>query len=233
MNASGGPGGISVGRFHARRNFMVRHLRSICGPTLILCCAIVSGSCMSEEPSDSATSSAIEDDRGDRAVSAVLRDQNRVAVATVVFTPTRGGTVVAVAARATAGIHGFHVHANNDPANGVGCIADPTQPPNTFFVSADGHYNPVAGATHGNHAGDMPPLFVGTNGSASSSFVTDRFTTADIRGRAVILHAGNDNLGNVPVGAAANQYTANAADATTLTANTGNAGNRIACGVIN
>jgi superoxide dismutase, Cu-Zn family len=211
---------------------MVRHLRSICGPTLILCCAIVSGSCMSEEPSDSATSSAIEDSR-DGAVSAVLRDQNRVAIATVVFTPTRGGTIVAAAARTTAGIHGFHVHANNDPANGAGCIADPTQPPNTFFVSADGHFNPVVGATHGNHAGDMPPLFAGANGAASSSFITDRFTVADIRGRAVILHAGNDNLGNVPVGAAANQYTPNAADATTLTANTGNAGNRIACGVIN
>ena len=210
---------------------MVRHLRSICGPTLILCCAIVSGSCVAEEPGEAAASSAIEDSR-DRAVSAVLRNETGAAVATVVFTPTRGGTVVAVAARTTAGIHGFHVHANDNPANGDGCIADPTQPPNTFFVSADGHYNPGAG-TPGNHAGDMPPLFASANGSASSSFVTDRFTTADVRGRAVILLAGNDNLGNIPVGVAANQYTANAADATTLTANTGNAGNRIACGVIN
>jgi superoxide dismutase, Cu-Zn family len=213
---------------------MVRHLRSICGSTLILCCAIVSGACVTEEPDGNAVaSSAIEEDRDDRgAVSAVLRDQNRAAVATVVFTPTRGGTVVAVAARSTAGIHGFHVHANDNAANGVGCIADPAQPANTWFVSADGHFNP-GGGTHGNHAGDMPPLFVSANGSASSSFVTDRFTTADVRGRAVILHAGNDNLGNVPVGTAVNQYTPNAPDATTLTANTGNAGNRIACGVIN
>jgi Cu-Zn family superoxide dismutase len=213
---------------------MVRHLRSICGSTLILCCAIVTGSCVgAEEPGEAATSSAVEDSSRDRAVSAVLRNELGAAVATVVFTPTRGGTVVAVAARSTAGIHGFHVHANDNAANGAGCIADPAQPANTWFVSADGHYNPVAGATHGNHAGDMPPLFVGANGSASSSFVTDRFTTADVRGRAVILHAGNDNLGNVPVGPAVTQYTPNAPDATTLTANTGNAGNRIACGVIN
>jgi superoxide dismutase, Cu-Zn family len=211
---------------------MVRHLRSICGSTLILCCAIVTGSCVSEEPGDATASSAVEDGSRERAASAVLRDQNGAAVATVVFTPTRGGTVVAVAARATAGIHGFHVHANDNAANGVGCIADPAQPANTWFVSADGHFNPGAG-THGNHAGDMPPLFASASGSASASFVTDRFTTTDIRGRAVILHAGNDNLGNVPVGAAANQYTPNAPDATTLTANTGNAGNRIACGVIN
>jgi len=78
----------------------------------------------------------------------------------------------------------------------------------------------------------MPPLFVSAAGTAASSFITDRFTPDDVKGRAVIMHAGNDNLGNVPVGTAANQYTANAADATTLTNNTGNAGNRIACGVI-
>src|SRR6185503_7074333 len=223
MNANGGPGGIAVGRFHARRKFMVRHLRSICGSTLILCCAIVSGSCVAEEPGEAAASSAIED-RAPQAASAVLRDQNGVAVATVVFTNTRGGTIVAAAARTTAGIHGFHVHANDNPANGEGCVADPTQPPNTFFVSADGHFNPGA-ATHGNHAGDMPPLFVSAAGTAASSFITDRFTPDDVKGRAVIMHACNDNLRNVPVGTAANQYTANAADATTLTNNTGNAGN--------
>ena len=33
--------------------------------------------------------------------------------------------------------HGFHIHANNDPANGDGCVADP-EGPNTWFVSADG-----------------------------------------------------------------------------------------------
>jgi Cu/Zn superoxide dismutase len=52
----------------------------------------------------------------------------------------------------------------------------------------------------------------------------------------VILHAGPDNFGNIPVGTAPNQYTPNSTDpvtgATVLTANTGNAGNRIACGVI-
>jgi len=95
----------------------------------------------------------------------------------------------------------------------------------------DGHFNPGA-ATHGNHAGDMPPLFVAASGNTATSFITDRFTPAAIKGRAVILHAGADNFGNIPLGTAANQYTANAADATTLTANTGNAGNRIACGVI-
>jgi Cu-Zn family superoxide dismutase len=78
----------------------------------------------------------------------------------------------------------------------------------------------------------MPALFFTQDGAGAMSFITDRFDPAEIVGRAVILHAAPDNYGNVPVGPAANQYTPNAPDATTLTQNTGNAGNRIACGVI-
>jgi Cu-Zn family superoxide dismutase len=151
-----------------------------------------------------------------------------------VFTAAGDSTAVVVTARlpaGTDGIHGFHVHANNNPANGDGCIADPAQPANTHFVSADGHYTP-GGGTHGAHAGDMPALFFTQDGKAAMTFVTDRFTPAEIKGKAVILHASPDNYGNVPVGMAANQYTPNSPDATTLTENTGNAGNRIACGVI-
>ena len=62
--------------------------------------------------------------------------------------------------------------------------------------------------------------------SAEARFVTDRFSVADLAGRAVMIHAGPDNFGNVPVGTALNQYAANGTDATTLTANTGNAGGR-------
>jgi superoxide dismutase, Cu-Zn family len=166
--------------------------------------------------------------------STVLRDAAGAFVGRVVFAPTGGVTTVSVSARLNPpqdGIHGFHVHANDNPANGDGCVADAAQPANTHFVSADGHYNP-GGATHGSHAGDMPALFFTEDGAGATSFITDRFEPAEIVGRAVILHAAPDNYGNIPVGAAANQYTPNSADATTLTANTGNAGNRIACGVI-
>ena len=204
------------------------------GAVLILSCAMA-GACMTQEsaPADEALSTTQQKDTVLNAAT-VARDPSGNAVATVIFTAINGGTLVTVVARIPngAGIHGFHVHANDNPANGAGCIADPAQPANTWFVSADGHFNPGA-VTHGNHAGDMPPLFVAQSGNTATTFVTDRFTPGDIKGRAVIIHAGADNLGNVPVGTAANQYTPNAADATTLTANTGNAGNRIACGVIN
>jgi Cu-Zn family superoxide dismutase len=129
-----------------------------------------------------------------------------------------------------AGFHGFHIHANDNPANGDGCVADPAQPANTHFVSADGHFNPTA-QTHGNHGGDTPGVNVLSDGSALLSY-THELVLADITGRALILHEGMDNFGNIPLGTAANQYTANAQDAITATQNTGNAGNRIACGVI-
>ena len=70
------------------------------------------------------------------------------------------------------------------------------------------------------------------DGTVDARFTTQRFRAADLAGRAVIIHFGPDNFGNVPVGTGANQYLPNSPEATTATANTGNAGVRIACGVV-
>ena len=128
--------------------------------------------------------------------------------------------------------HGFHIHANNDPANGTGCIADPAAASSTWFTSVDGHFKHDAAETHAGHAGDLPTIYLDAHGRAEARFTVDRITPAELPDKAVILHAGADNFGNVPVGAAPDQYTANSAAATTKTGNTGNAGDRIACGVI-
>ena len=117
--------------------------------------------------------------------------------------------------------HGLHVHA-------VG-TCDPAA--NPVFGSAGGHWD-TGGHTHGAHLGDLPSVLVGSDGTASLTTATPRFEVGDLAGHAVILHAGRDNFGNVPVGAAADQYTANGAAASTATANTGNAGARYGCGVI-
>ncbi len=130
-----------------------------------------------------------------------------------------------------AGFHGLHVHANNDPDNGSGCRADSAQPANTWFASADGHLA-EPDTRHGAHTGDLPPLLVTEQGQAYSSSITDRLEIEDLVGRAVVLHAGADNLGNVPTGTSPNQYTPNSPEATALTGRTGNAGDRTACGVI-
>jgi Cu-Zn family superoxide dismutase len=127
--------------------------------------------------------------------------------------------------------HGFHVHANNDPANGSGCVADPAAAPSTWFVSADGHYTDT-GKTHGAHDGDLSSVLVSSTGRAYAKFTTSRLVPSELVGKAIILHAGRDNLGNVPLGALPDQYTANSSAATAKTLATGNSGDRIVCGVV-
>ena len=56
----------------------------------------------------------------------------------------------------------------------------------------------------------MPPLF-SNRGYALQAFLTDRFTVGEILGRTVIIHDGTDDFTSQPAG---------------------NAGARIACGVI-
>ena len=162
----------------------------------------------------------------DGVAHAVLRDANNVVVANVRFgTHTVGSRIQVTGVGLTTGIHGFHVHANNDPSNGDGCVG-PT------FASADGHYNP-SGAVHPNHAGDMPVLFFSTAQAAFAGsptfgyndFISSNFTPNEVKGKAIIIHALPDNCANIPT-----RYTPQPPDATTL--GTGDAGGRVACGVI-
>jgi superoxide dismutase, Cu-Zn family len=155
-----------------------------------------------------------------RAARARLIDAAGNHVGTVRITPTaRGGTVVRVrTAGLTAGFHGFHVHAVGQ------CVAP--------FTSAGGHFNPTE-APHGGHAGDMPPLLVAQDGSAVARFTTDRFTVADLMdadGSAVIVHAAPDNLANIPTRYHSHTYDVFGPDQDTLA--TGDAGGRVACGVV-
>lgn len=168
--------------------------------------------------------------------TAVLRDADGDRVGRVRLYNHDGHATVRVRLSANAHVtpsqfHGFHIHANDDPANGAGCVADPAQPANTWFVSADGHLE-VDDQTHGDHVGDLPSLVVNPDGSASTSFTDDDLSPGDLGGKVIVLHAGPDNFGNVPIGTAADQYSANSPAATTKTQNTGNAGDRVACGVI-
>lgn len=110
------------------------------------------------------------------------------------------------------GFHGFHVHA-------VGACVPP-------FTSSGGHFN-LTTQTHRDHSGDFPVLLVNADGTAQARFNTDRFSVADLfdaDGSAIIIHANPDNYANIPT-----RYAA-APDATTLA--TGDAGDRIACGVV-
>lgn len=166
--------------------------------------------------------------------TAELRDAAGAVVGHVAFEDEDGATHVAVRIErlaAAPGHHGFHIHANDDPGNGQGCDADPDAAPETWFTAVDGHLH-AEGEVHGNHRGDMPSLLVTANGAVAATFVTDRFTVADLADAAVVVHAGADNFGNVPFGPGGDQYLPNTAAALETTAATGNAGPRIACGLV-
>jgi Cu/Zn superoxide dismutase len=153
---------------------------------------------------------------------ALLSNQAGAAVGHVAFTAIAGGRVRVQATLSGLApfseFHGFHVHTNG------ACSGD-------FVASAGGHWNPGA-VSHGDHAGDLPVLYADAAGTVRATSVVDAFTVAqllaDPGGVSVIVHAGRDNLANIP-----SRYTTTAttgADSTTLS--TGDAGGRFACGVV-
>ncbi|KAB1995909.1 hypothetical protein E1A91_D13G197400v1 [Gossypium mustelinum] len=109
------------------------------------------------------------------------------------------------------GLHGFHVHALGDTTNGC--------------MSTGPHFNP-AGKEHGapedenRHAGDLGNVTVGDDGCASFSIADKQIPLTgpnSIIGRAVVVHADPDDLGK---------------GGHELSKSTGNAGGRVACGII-
>jgi Cu-Zn family superoxide dismutase len=111
------------------------------------------------------------------------------------------------------GPHGIHFHATGI-CDGSGATA---------FTSAGAHFNPL-GRQHGldnaagPHAGDAPNFTVAADGTARATFTTDRVsltegstTLFDADGSAIVIHAAADDQISQPAG---------------------NAGARIACGVV-
>ncbi len=96
-------------------------------------------------------------------------------------------------------IFGAHIH------SGLACRGNADDP----FSDAGAHFD-RGGCPHPYHSGDMPPIFA-AGSIAMMSFVTDRFTVADVIGRTIIIHSSPDDLHTQP---------------------SGNSGEKIACGVI-
>jgi Cu-Zn family superoxide dismutase len=142
---------------------------------------------------------------------AVLKDKSGKEVGTVDLVQTPHGVLLKLSVKGVpAGEHAFHVHA-------VGKCEPP-------FTSAGGHFNP-GGKKHGMeaadgpHAGDMPNLHVPASGELAVEVANPAISLVkgqpnsvfDADGSAVIIHAAADDYKTDP---------------------TGNAGDRIACGVI-
>lgn len=78
------------------------------------------------------------------------------------------------------------------------------------FANTGMHYNPT-GAAHPYHLGDMPPV-LNNNGYAYMVFYDSFLNINDIIGRSIIIHGKRDDFTSQP---------------------SGDAGDKIACGVIN
>ena len=148
---------------------------------------------------------------GAQGARARLRDPAGKEVGVATFQPVEGGVKLEVKASGLPpGKHGFHVHA-------AGRCDAPD------FKTAGPHYNPT-GKQHGHdnpqgaHAGDLPNLEVGSDGSGKASFVARGLslgqgegTLFPSGGTSIVLHADADDGKSDPAG---------------------NSGARIACGVV-
>ncbi|KAI5676411.1 hypothetical protein M9H77_07361 [Catharanthus roseus] len=132
---------------------------------------------------------------------------------TIFFTQEEDGptTVTGTISGLKPGLHGFHVHALGDTTNGC--------------MSTGPHFNPV-GKEHGapedenRHAGDLGNVTASEDGIANVSIVDKQIPLMgahSIVGRAVVVHADPDDLGR---------------GGHELSKSTGNAGGRVACGII-
>lgn len=128
---------------------------------------------------------------------------------TLSITPEGSGVhiVADVAGVDTDGKHGIHVHENG--------MCDHQGEGGKHFTSAGGHFNP-ANAEHAcpptdpRHAGDLGNIEV-TGGKGHLELSVANVTADQLNGKAIILHAGEDDCKTQP---------------------TGNAGDRLACGVV-
>jgi Cu-Zn family superoxide dismutase len=159
-------------------------------------------------------------------VSVQLKDPAGAPAGTATIVKSSGHLELTVDAHGLKpGFHGLHFHQFGK------CEANSTAPaggPPGDFLSAGGHLQ-VGDQNAKPASGDLASLEVRQDGTAHLVTTTDSVTLDDLKGKALIIHAGADNFGNIP-----SRYTqANGTagpDAETMA--TGDAGARVACGVV-
>jgi len=158
-----------------------------------------------------ALATALGATKGPKGAKAELKDAKGKSVGMATLKQTKTGVQISLRVTSLpAGTHAFHIH-------NVGQCEAPD------FKTAGGHFNPE-GKKHGlknpdgPHAGDMPNIIVGGKSNGRATVVNTRVTLGDGAnslfhegGTAIVIHEKADDEVTDP---------------------TGNAGNRIACGVI-
>lgn len=104
----------------------------------------------------------------------------------------------------TPGTHGFHIHQGTDCSD--------------MGMAAGGHFDPDKSQQHlgpyqQGHLGDLPPLIVNKDGSATLPVLAPRLRLDDVKNHSLMIHVGSDNYADSPE-------------------KLGGGGTRLACGVI-
>lgn len=147
-----------------------------------------------------------------RAVARLV-DRTGKPAGTATFTATSHGVLIVFDLKGLApGPHAIHVHTSGN------CD------PKVAFTSAGPHFSSEPSrmhgylSAHGPHAGDLPNEFAAADGTLKASVITNAFTIGngkksifDRDGAAIVVHGGADDYMSQPAG---------------------NAGDRVACGVI-
>jgi superoxide dismutase, Cu-Zn family len=94
------------------------------------------------------------------------------------------------------GDHGFHVHETGD------CSSAKKDGAEQAALAAGPHYDPTGAKAHkgpegGGHKGDLP-LLTATDKGVNAVVTAGHLTVDDVRGRALMIHAGGDNYSDTP-----------------------------------
>lgn len=124
---------------------------------------------------------------------------------TVTFSDTQYGLLITPNLHhLSPGLHGFHIHVNPSCADGGMAAGGHLDPQKT-----DKHAGPYSAT---GHLGDLPALYVDSNGQADHPELAPRLKVSDIKHHSLMIHEGGDNYSDQPP--------------------MGGGGKRIACGVI-
>ncbi|KUI32389.1 superoxide dismutase [Mycobacterium sp. IS-1496] len=170
---------------------------------------------------------------GGQKLTADLRSPDGTTVAKAEFDFSGGFATVTVqtvaAGQLEPGFHGMHVHqVGKCEPNSVA----PSGGAPGNFNSAGGHFQ-TEGKTGHPASGDLTSLQVREDGSAKVMTTTDAFTAEDLtsgEGTAIIIHEKSDNFANIPPERYNQVNGTPGPDQATMA--TGDAGGRVACGVI-
>ncbi|MDT5118233.1 MAG: superoxide dismutase, Cu-Zn family [Mycobacterium sp.] len=184
-------------------------------------------------PAPSGTAGAEGEGAGQPSITTHLRTPDGTQVATARFDFSNGYATITIATTGVGliapGFHGVHIHkAGKCEANSVG----PTGGAPGDFLSAGGHFQ-APGHSNEPASGDLTSLEVRRDGVGMLVTTTDAFAMDDLltgQKTAIIIHAGADNFANIPPERYSQTNGTPGPDSMTMT--TGDAGKRVACGVI-